>query len=83
MKWVKGTKYMVADGNWTLGGKHTTEYTDVKLQCTPENYIIVLTNVTPINLIKKIKSINQFLSTWNHYRGTHHINLSSAWFTLH
>ena len=44
---------MVADGNWTLGGKHTTEYTDVKLQCTPENYIIVLTNVTPINLIKK------------------------------
>ena len=30
MKWVKGIKYMVAEGNWTLGGQHTIEYTDVK-----------------------------------------------------
>ena len=44
---------MVAEGNQTLGGIHTIEYIDVKLYCTPENYIIVLTNVTPINLKKK------------------------------
>ena len=29
-KWVKKIKYMVAERNWTLGGKHTTEYIDVK-----------------------------------------------------
>ena len=25
VKWEKGIKYMVAEGNWTLGGKHTTD----------------------------------------------------------
>ena len=34
---------------------NTIEYIDVKLKCTPENYMIILTNVTPINLIKKKK----------------------------
>ena len=32
---------------------HTVQYIDDALQnCTPETYIILLTNVTPINLIK-------------------------------
>ena len=30
-KWVKVIKYMVDEENWTLGGKHTIEYTDGKL----------------------------------------------------
>ena len=35
-----------------LGGKHIVQYTDdVLKECTPETYIIVLTIVTPINLI--------------------------------
>ena len=45
-------KYMVIEGNLTLGGEHTMQYRDDILQnCTPETYIILLTNVTPINLI--------------------------------
>ena len=40
-------------GDLTWGGEHTTQYTDDVLQnCTPETYIILLTNVTPINSIK-------------------------------
>lgn len=39
---------------WTLGREHTVQYTVDALQnCTPENYIMLLPNVTPINLIKK------------------------------
>lgn len=34
----------------TLGGGHTVQYTDLLLQkSTPETYIILLTNVTPVN----------------------------------
>ena len=37
-------------------GEHATQYTDDVLQnCTPEAYIILLTNVTPIHSIKKKK----------------------------
>ena len=37
------------EGNLTCGVKHTIQYTDDALQnCTPETYIILLTNVTPI-----------------------------------
>ena len=46
------------EGDLTLGGEHTIQYTDDGLQNhTPETYIILLTNVTPINSIqiKKIK----------------------------
>ena len=41
----------------TWGSEHTIQYTDDVLQnCTPETYIIALTNVTPVNLNnKKIK----------------------------
>ena len=36
----------------SLGGEHTMQYTDdVLLNCTLETYIILLTNVTSINLI--------------------------------
>lgn len=45
---------MVTEGDETLHGKHTVECTDVVLQsCTPETYIILLTNVTLIKLILK------------------------------
>ena len=38
----------------TWDGEHTIQYTDDVLQnCTPETYIILLTNVTPINSIRK------------------------------
>ena len=48
---------MFTDGDQTSGAKHTMEYTeDVSLNCILETYIMLLTNVTPINLIKKIKS---------------------------
>ena len=34
------------------GGEHTIQYTDDVLQnCTPETYIMLLTNDTPINSI--------------------------------
>ena len=52
-KRVKGVKYMVT-GDFTLGVEYTMQHTDDVLQnCTLETYIIILTNVTLINLIKK------------------------------
>ena len=40
------------------GDKYTVQCTnDVLYNCIPENYIILLTNVTPINLIKNNKKI--------------------------
>ena len=47
---------MVTEGNLPLGDEHTIQCTDDVLQnCTPETYIILLSNVTPINSIKKKK----------------------------
>ena len=38
---------MVMEGDLTLDGEHIIQYTDDVLQnCTPETYIILLTNVT-------------------------------------
>ena len=38
---------MVREGDFTWGGEHTIEHTDDVLQnCTPETYMILLTNVT-------------------------------------
>ena len=46
----KGGKYKVIEGDLTLGGEHTMQYTDgVSWTCTLETHIIVLTNVTPQN----------------------------------
>ena len=42
----------MATGDLTLRGEHTMQYTDVVLQnYTLESYIILLTNVIPINLM--------------------------------
>ena len=42
------------EGNLTLDGEHTIQYTgDVLQNCTLETYILLLTNVTPVNSIKK------------------------------
>ena len=44
------------EGDLAWGGEHTIQCTDDVLQnCTPETYIILLSNVTPINSIKKKK----------------------------
>ena len=41
---------MVMEGNLTLGGKQTIQYTDDVLEnLTLETYIILLTNVIPVN----------------------------------
>ena len=45
---------MVMEGDLTLSGEHTMQYTDDVLQnYTPEIYVILITNVIPINSIKK------------------------------
>ena len=45
---------MVTEGDLPVDGEHTTQHTDGVLQsCVPETYIILLSNVTPINSIKK------------------------------
>ena len=44
---------MVVEDSLTLRGWHTVQYTDpVSQKCTPETYMILLTNVATINLIK-------------------------------
>ena len=44
---------MVMEGDSTLSGEHTIQYTDddVLYNCTPETYVILLSNVTVINSI--------------------------------
>ena len=49
---VKGVKCMVTE-DLTLGGEHRMQYIDDVLYiCTLETCIILLPDVTPINLIK-------------------------------
>ena len=44
---------MVMEEDLTGGGEHTVQYAgDAFQNCTPETYIIVLINVTPINSIQ-------------------------------
>ena len=44
------------EGDVTWGSEHTIQYTnDILQNCTAETYVILLTNVTPINSILKIK----------------------------
>ena len=48
------------EGDMTWGDEHTIQYTvDVPQNYTPETYITLLTNVTPINSIKKEKLQNK------------------------
>lgn len=59
-KRVKRFKYKVTEINIILSGEHIMQYKDDELlNHTPENCIILLTIVAPINLIKIIKSMNQ------------------------
>lgn len=56
MKRVKGVRYVVT-GRQALGAEHTMGNTDDVLRnCTLETYIILVTCITPINLILKIDS---------------------------
>lgn len=44
------------EDDFTLGGGNTMQYTDcVSQKCTHENYMALLTNVTPIPFITKKK----------------------------
>ena len=44
---------MLGEGDLTWGAEHTIQHSgDVLDSCTAETYIILLTNVTPINSIK-------------------------------
>ena len=44
---------MVMEGDLTWGGERMKQYTDDVLEnCMPETCILLLTNVTPINVIK-------------------------------
>lgn len=48
---------MVTEGDFTFVGEQTMQYTDDALQnYTLETYIILLTVITPINLITKKKN---------------------------
>ena len=58
---------MLAEGDLTWGAEHTIQHSgDVLDSCTAENFIILLTTVTPINSIKiktvkvKINKIDYF-----------------------
>lgn len=51
---------MEMEGHQIWDGGHTMQYTDDVLQdCTLETYIMLFTNVTPMNLKKK-KRIKEF-----------------------
>ena len=52
---IKRTK--VTGGDWTWRGRVSTQWSIQKLYCKVEIYIMLLTNVTPINLIEKVKEI--------------------------
>ena len=43
----------VTERDLTLGGKHKIQYADAVLyNCTPETYVILLANITPINSVQ-------------------------------
>ena len=48
---------MMTEGGLTVGGGHTVQYIDlVSQECIPKTCMILLTNVIPIHLIKKINA---------------------------
>ena len=56
MKRVKGIKHVMTGGDQSLGGWHTVLHTaGVSQNCAPETYTVLLIDVSPINLILKIK----------------------------
>ena len=69
---------MVLEGESTWDGEQTIQYTDNVLQnCTPETYIILLTDVIPINSIKKEKITGDFTMGYCYYNG-----INQSWFYL-
>ena len=63
---------MMMDGDLTRDDEHTIQYTDDVLQnCTSETFVILLTNVTPINSISKIQlNVENYLKRKYIYVGT-------------
>ena len=60
----KGAKYMLTERDLTSGGERAVQYTgDVSQNFTLETHIMLLTDLTLINLIKKDMSI----FTLNHF----------------
>ena len=54
------------EGDSSQGGEHTIQYTDDVLQnCTPETYIILLTNATPIKSIKRKEKKNKSIKIFH------------------
>ena len=54
---------MMMEDKFTVSGRHTIQYTDqVSQKCTPETYMILLTNIAAINLIKKTTCDNGIIS---------------------
>ena len=52
-KGLIGVKCIGMEKDLTLGGGHTVQYThDILQNCTLGTYIILLTNVTPVNVIE-------------------------------
>ena len=43
------------EGDLAWGGEHTIQCVNVLQNCTPETYVILLTNATPISSIKVLK----------------------------
>lgn len=51
---MEGARYRVTEGGRTLGSGHTAQYTDPVSQTqTLETYMILLSNVTSINVVLK------------------------------
>ena len=51
---------MATEGDLTLDGEHTMQYTDDVLQnCSSETCIILLTNIPPIKQINKKTKLNK------------------------
>ena len=49
----KGSQTYSDGDDLTLGGGHTMQHTGHVEESTPEAYIVLLANVTPVNLIKQ------------------------------
>ena len=48
---------MVMEGDFTWCGEHHAIFRWCIIECIPETYIILLTNITPIHLIKLYEQI--------------------------
>ena len=66
---------MLTEGDLTWGAEHTIQDTgDVLDSCTAENFIILLTTVTPINSIK-IKTVKVKINKIDYFS----IDLGDVW----